>query len=60
MEGRRQKLTKKCMSNVMNNNRPEIIGSFFEKCKSNDNFLKLSKPNTNSMKRRFSYMVTKT
>jgi hypothetical protein len=48
----------KCMSNVMNENGPEIIGSLFEKCsnfncnlRSNGKFLRLSKPNTNSMKR---------
>jgi hypothetical protein len=61
----------KCMSNVMNDNGPEIIGSLFEKCNnsnynllirsiSNGKFLRLSKPNTNSMKRSFSYMGAKT
>jgi hypothetical protein len=50
------------MSNVMNENGPEIIGSLFEKCnnfncnlRSNGKYLRLSKPNTNSMKRTFSY-----
>ena len=65
---RRQNLMEKCMSNVMNDNgRPEIIGYLFEKCnnsnyklRSNGKFLRLSKPNTNSMKRSFSYMGAKT
>ena len=55
------------MTNVMNDNGPEIIGSLFEKCnnfnynlRSNGKFLRLSKPNTNSMKRSFSYMGAKT
>ena len=46
----------KCMSNVMNDNGPEIIGCLFEKCnnsnyklRSNGKFLRLSKPNTNSI-----------
>jgi hypothetical protein len=67
LDERRQNLMEKCMSNVMNDNGPEIIGSLFEKCKkfnynlrSNGKFLRLSKPNTNSMKRSFSYMGAKT
>ena len=57
LDERRQNLMEKCMSNVMNDNGPEIIGSLFEKCnnfnynlRSNGKFLRLSKPNTNSMK----------
>ena len=56
------------MSNVVNDNCPEIIGNLFEKCnnydynfkRSNGKFLRLSKPKTNSMKRSFSYMGAKT
>ena len=61
LEERRQNLMEKYMSNIVNNC-PEIIGNLFEKCnnydyslRSNGNFLRLSKPNTNSMKRSFSY-----
>jgi hypothetical protein len=32
LDERRQNLMEKCMSNVMNDNGPEIIGSLFEKC----------------------------
>ena len=32
LDERRQNLMGKCMSNVMNDNGPEIIGSLFEKC----------------------------
>ena len=67
LDERRQNLMEKCMSNVMNDNGPEIIGSLFEKCnnfnynlRSNGKFLRLSKPNTNSMKRSFCYMGAKT
>ena len=55
------------MNNVMNDNCPEIIANLFEKCnnlnynlRSNGKFLRLSKPNTNSMKRSFIYMRAKT
>ena len=67
LDERRQNLMGKCMSNVMNDNGPDIINSLFEKCnnfnynlRSNGKFLRLSKPNTNSMKRSFSYMGAKT
>ena len=51
----------KCMNNVMNDNGPEIIGSLFDyNLRSNGEFLRLPKPNTNSMKRSFSYMGAKT
>ena len=67
LDERRQNLMEKCMSNVMNDNGPEIIGCLFEKCnnsnyklRSNGKFLRLSKPNTNSMKISFSYMGAKT
>ena len=67
LDERRQNLMEKYMSNIVNNNCPEIIGNLFEKCnnydynlRSNGKFLRLSKPNTNSMKRSFSYMGAKT
>jgi hypothetical protein len=54
LDERRQNLMEKCMSNVMNDNGPEIIGCLFEKgnnsnykLRSNGKFLRLSKPNTN-------------
>ena len=57
----------KYMSNIVNDNCPEIIGNLFEKCnnydynlRNNGKFLRLSKPNMNSMKRSFSYMGAKT
>ena len=67
LDERRQNLMEKYMSNIVNDNCPEIIGNLFEKCnnydynlRSNGKFLRLSKPNTNSMKRSFSYMGAKT
>ena len=67
LDERRQNLMEKYMSNIVNDNCPEIIGNPFEKCnnydynlRSNGKFLRLSKPNTNSMKRSFSYMGAKT
>ena len=62
LDERRQNLMEKCMSNVMNDNGPEIIGSLFEKCnnfnynlRSNGKFLRLSKPNTNSLTTKISF-----
>ena len=63
LDERRQNLMEKYMNNIVNDNCPEIIGNLFEKrnnydynLRSNDKFLRLSKPNTNSMKRSFSYL----
>ena len=48
---------KKCMSNVMNNNCPEIIGNLFEKCKNFNYMANFSnyqnRPIINSMNRSF-------
>ena len=53
---------KKYMSKVIEGDCPEIPSNLFEKCnnekyylRSNDKRLRLSKPNTNSTKKSFSY-----
>ena len=67
LKQRQKNLMEKYMSNIVNDNCPEIIGNLFEKCnscdyslRSNGKFLRLSKRNTNSMKRSFSYMGAET
>ena len=63
LQERQQNLMEKYMSNIVNDSCPEMISILLEKCnnydeslRSNGKFLRLSKPNTNSMKRSFSYM----